>query len=258
MAMALTFTLLAGCAPSPGDTSDEAVQRGAASGAERDSVLALLATLDAETFNDAFDALSRYAYLHQTRTEQRRDDRSLVAAYEQDVRIQSQDGRRTRTVTAVDSSGAFERGALSTFASTGSSFTDPPSVAPYIIPDDPAYLSPRNQEDFTYHRLPDTTIGQTSAWVVEVRAVPSSNQSLRRLRLVVDDETRTPLAVHLERADESLLYRERSLFRLETQAALSGDRLPHRTHVQTRLKRLLRPAQHFATTSTYRDFEALE
>ena len=254
----LALFLLAGCTTSPDHVSEDALQSDAATGAERDSVLALLDVLDAETFTAAFDALPRYAYTRETRTEQRRSDSSLVAAYEQDVRVQSQNGRRTRTVTAADSAGTFGRALLSGFARSDSGAVDPPSVAPYMIPDDPAYLSARNQEDFTYHRLPDTTIGQVPAWVVEVRAAPSSNQSLRRLRLAIDPATRKPVAVHLERADQSLLYREQSRFDLEMQAAPSGDRLPHRTRVQASLKRLLRPAQHFATTSTYRDFEALQ
>ena len=257
-AVGLTLFLFAGCAASPDGASEGALQGDAVTGAERDSVLALLAALDSGAFTDAFDALPRYTYARQTRTEQRRSDSSLVAVYEQDVRFQNQGDRRTRTVTSADSSGAFRRGLFSFFARSDPGRTDPPSVAPYMIPDDPAYLSPRNQEDFTYHRLPDTTIGQTQALVVEVRARPSSSQHLRRLRLAVDQETRTPLAVYLERADQSLLYREQSVFDLEMQATASGDRLPHRTLVQANLKRLFRPTQRFTTSSTYRDFRALE
>ncbi|MGI9174503.1 MAG: hypothetical protein ACR2GR_04210 [Rhodothermales bacterium] len=253
-AVFLTLCLFAGCTTSP----DGALQGDAVMGTERDSVLALLAALDSQTFTDAFDALPRYTYARQTRTEQRRSDSSLVAAYEQDVRFQNQGDRRTRTVTAADSSGAFEQGLFGFFASSDSSRTDPPSVAPYMVPDDPAYLSPRNQEDFTYHRLPDTTIGQAQALVVEVRARPSSSQNLRRLRLAVDPETRLPLAIHLERADQSLLYREQSVFDLEMQATASGDRLPHRTRVQANLKRFFRPTQRFTTTSTYSGFEEME
>lgn len=258
LSLLLSLLPIVGCGgSSSGDagtrTSAPSPSSAAATSAEQDSALALLSLLGQDAFEEAFGALPHYAYTRRTRTEQRSADRTLVAARERTVRYQTQDARRVRTVVAADSAGAFERGLLGRLASEDAAPSDPSDVAPYIIPEDPAYLSARNQEDFTYHLLPDTVIAGVRASVVEVRARPSSSQSLRRLRLYLDG--RTPIAVHLERADQSLLYREQSRFELEMQPAPSGGWVPHRTDVRTRLKRLLRPAQRFITTSTYSDFE---
>lgn len=257
---ALGALLVTGCGASPGNRapSETPSQAGnGADGAERDSALTLLMLLEQDAFADAFAALSGYAYTRHTRTEQRGADSLLTAIQEQTVRVGTRGDRRTRTVVAADSSGTFERGLLSHLAGADAGRADPLDVAPYVIPKDPAYLSARNREDFTYHLLPDTTIAGAEAAGVEVRARPSSKRSIRRLRLYVDRSSRTPIAVRLERTDRSLLYREQSWFDLEMQPAPSGGWLPRRTDVRTRLKWPLRPAQHFATTSTYHDVEEI-
>ena len=252
-ACALSLLLITGCGA---DAPTSAPAPDVAAGAKRDSALALLALLTSDAFEEAFGALPRYAYTRHTRTEERSTDGRLVAAWERTVRFRTQDARRVRAVVAVDSVGAFRHGLLGRLANEEARAPDPSDVAPHIIPEEPAYLSARNREDFTFHLLPDTTIAGIQASVVEVRARSSSSQSLRRLRLYLAGQV--PLAVHLERADQSLLYRERSRFRIEMQPAPLGGWVPHRTDVQTRLKRLLRPAQRFATTSAYDDFAPVE
>ena len=253
---ALSLLLPAGCGGAETDVSEGGRTSGAVTDVERDSALALLSSLERDAFEGAFDALPRYAYTRHTRTEQLDADGEPIAAQERTVRHRTERAGRARTVVAADSAGAFGRGLLGRLADADGRPADPPDVAPHVIPEEPAYLSARNEEDFTFRLLPDTTLADVRASGVEVRARATSDQSLRRLRLYLVEET--PVAVYLERADRSLLYREASRFAIELQPAPSGGWVPYRTDVRTRLKRLLRPAQRFATASTYRDFEGEE
>ncbi len=226
------------------------------SSTERDSLFSFLVAVDRETFDKAFGRLDERDFTRYTRTEQFDDEEYLVAFEEQVTRHQGSPSNRRFVTLERDSAGAFDFGYFSRFVSQTVATYDPTNLAQYIIPDDPAYLSARNQDAYHYRALPDTVMWDMTARVIEVRARPEEGdgQNIRRVRLYVDKGTNRLIAIYLERIDLAMWYREESQFYVHVRPAPNGSWIPYNTRFETKIGVPFRPTQRFRTVSTYYDY----
>ena len=253
---AVCLTLVIGCTttdePSP---SSERIDGAAlaADSADPDSVFTFLSAVDQQTLRLAFERLDQVDFTRYSRTEQLDADGRLIAFVERLVRHEGLPGNRRFVTVDRDSAGAFDFGYFSRFVSEDIESYDPVDLPRHVIPEDPAYLSPRNQEAYVYRWLPDTLMLDAAARVLEIRAHPTAGdeQNLRRVRLYVDRRGDRLVAVDLERADLALWYREESRFFVHVRPMDDGGWLPHSTRFETRIRVPFRPTQRFRTVATY-------
>ena len=222
---------------------------------ERDSVLALLGTLQQDALDSAFARLARLRFTRTTSTEQFGQDGRVQAARQYVLRYE-EGARQPPRVLRADSSGAFDFGVLGRFASAERAAAPMTgNLAPGVLPEEPAYLSPRSREAYAYRRLPDTLLAGRPAQVLDVRARPSTgdNQDVRHVRLYVDRASGILAAVTLERRSQSILFDEETRLFAQIQPA-DGGWQPAAAQYETRIDALLRAPQWFRTTSSYGDY----
>lgn len=254
VAALLSFLTLLGCGPTP-DHSPENLDSSAL--AERDSVLAALDAVDRTAFDHAFETLQRYSFTRHLRTEQLGNDDRVMAFTERVVRfVREGDGHRAVLVEA-DSGGTFDYGFFNRFVPENAKDVAPVDLAPYLLPEDPPYLMPRHRDAFEYRFLPDTLLWDVTARVIEVRARPetSDEQSFRRVRLYVDRNTGSLIALTVDRTDRALLFREESRYFVHIRPTQWGDWVPHTTRYLTRIRTPFHAMRQFRTTATYYEFE---
>ncbi len=252
--VALTFLALMGCGR---PTNETPLLTDPAALAERDSVLAALHAVDRSAFDHAFETLNRYSFTRHLRTEQLGDDERVIAFTERVVRFEREhDGHRAILVDA-DSGGSFDYGFFRRFVSNDTKDIVPVDLAPYLLPEDPPYLLPRNRDAFAYRFLPDTLLWDVTARVIEVRAQPGSGdeQSLRRVRLYVDRTTGSLIALDVDRTDRALLFREESRYFVHIRPTQWEEWVPHTTRYRTRIRTPFQKSRQFRTTATYFEFE---
>lgn len=220
---------------------------------ERDSVFSYLERIDRETFRKAFGKLDEREFTRYMRTEQFDDDDYLIAFEERVTRHQGRSSAREYVTLERDSAGTFDFGYFSRFVSQTVETFDPTDLAQYIIPEDPAYLSARNQDAYLYRALPDTLMWDMTARVIEVRARPKEGDghNIRRVRLYVERGSNRLIAIYLERIDLAMWYREESQFYVHIRPAPNGTWVPYNTRFETKIGVPFRPAQRFRTVSTY-------
>lgn len=220
---------------------------------DRDSIFSFIETIDQEAFKKAFAGLDQRSFTRYTRTEQFDDEEYLIAFEEQVTRHQGPPSNRDFVTLERDSAGTFDYGYFSRFVSQTVETYDPTDLAQYIIPDDPAYLSARNREAYSYRSLPDTLMWDVTARVIEVRARPEEGDghNIRRVRLYVDRGSKRLIAIYLERIDLAMWYREESQFYVHIRPAPNGSWVPYNTRFETKIGVPFRPTQRFRTVSTY-------
>ena len=219
---------------------------------ERDSVFSYIGTIDQDAFLNAFSKLKDQTFTRYTRTEQFDQDDFLLA-FEERVLRHTPNGSE---VVEEDSAGSFDYGYFSRFVSQTVDSYDPSNLARHIVPEDPAYMSPRNREAYVYRALPDTLMWDMVARVIEVRARPEDGdgQNIRRVRLYVDRGTNRLIAMYLERIDLALWFREESRFYVHVRPSPSGAWVPYNTRFETLIRVPFRSNQRFRTVSTYYSF----
>ena len=224
--------------------------------AERDSVLAALATVRQQAFQEAFSLLPEYVFTRYTRTEQFDDEDYLVAYTERTVHHTQENDVRSTTVESADSAGAFDFGFFKRFVSENVDDIDPVNLAPHLIPKDPPYLAARNYDLYLYRFLSDTLLWDAMARVIEIRARPEAadGKNIRRVRLFVDRGTNELVAMYLERIDLALFFREESQYYVHIRRAPDGEWVPYNSRFHTLIRTPLQTAQQFRTVSTYYDY----
>lgn len=259
---AVCLLLLFGCGRKSGHVPGQAFYPVSAnpylqSSAERDSVFSLLGAVNQEPFRFAFDRLTRRNFTRYTRIEQFDRDDFLVAYEEHMVRHGASGDARTFEVLDVDSAGTFNYGYFSRFVSETMPMQDPPNLAAYILPDEPAYLSERNRDAYVYRFLADTLMWDVVARVIEIRAKPKDGdgQNVRRVRLYVDRGSKALIGMYMERVDLAMFFREESRFYVHIRPSSDGSWVPYNTRFETRIRVPFRPAQLFRTVSTYFRFD---
>lgn len=221
--------------------------------AEREAVLALLDSMQQDALHQAFTGLSQRTYTRQTRTEQQAPDGTVLAYRVYSVHHRPEAAAPRATVTLRDSMGTFAFGLFGRVAGTPDLEADLKNPVPLMLPEDPPYLSPRNQEAFRYRQLSDTVLAGRPALRVEVTALPESDQTLRRTRLAIDEATYQLVNLHLERTSPALLFRERSTFDLQIRPAVDRMWVPDYQQTHTRTALLWQTPRVFRTRSTFTD-----
>lgn len=224
---------------------------------ERDSIVSFIGSLDQDAIKEAFQRLDSREFTRYTRTEQFDRDDYLIAFEERLMRHSGPESTRQFMILDRDSAGTFDYGYFSRFVSQTVESQDPTDLAKHIIPEDPAYLSPRNREAYIYRSLADTLMWDMTARVIEVRARPEEGdgQNIRRVRLYIDRGSNRLIAIYLERIDLAMWYREESQFYVHIRPDPSGSWVPYNTRFETRIGVPFRPTQRFRTVSTYFNYE---
>lgn len=251
--LSLSALILTGCGNNADDQNRSSAPLFEQDIAIRDSILTQLASISADPFAHAFNALPNYNYTRYTRTEQFNDDAYLIAFRERTVRHEGPAGQRRFTMLASDSSGSYDFGFFRQFVSTNVEEQDPDDLTPYLFPEDPSYLAPENYESYVYRYRPDTLMLDITADVIEVRARPveGDGKNIRRAYYFFDQDTQELIAFQLERIDLALFFREESLFFVHLQKAPDGTRIPYNTRFETRIIMPFKPPQWFRTVATY-------
>lgn len=214
-----------------------------------DSIVALLGRIDTEDMKRSFEPLSELSFTRYERTEQFDAAGNRLAFEERQV---ARDGRALRVMDR-DSSGAFDFGYVRPFASKAGERAPPSNLPAYVVPDDPAYASPRNMEAYAYEPVADTTLHGREVRIVRIRARPGvgDGQPIRRAHLYLDAETDRLVGIYMERVDAALWFREESLLFLSIDQLDSGEWVPRQTRFETFIKLPFRPAQRFRTVTSY-------
>lgn len=272
--LGLCLLLLAGCAASgcaknekarsadakstTGSMSPSAQDPSAQDPSTQDSIFAFLAMIDQEAFRSSFEHLDEKTFTRYTRTEQFDENDLLLAFEERVIRHSGPPARRNFDLVDQDSGGVFDYGYLRSFVSDSELSRDPMDFAHRIVPEDPAYMSPRNRDAYVYRSLPDTLMGDVSARVIEIRARPQvgDGQNVRYVRLYVDRNSNRLIAMYLERVDRAMWYREESIFCVHLRRMPGTSWLPYNTRFETRITVPFRPTQRFRTASTYYRYAA--
>ena len=221
--------------------------------AERDSVFALLQSVNTNTFEAAFERLAATPYRVTTRTEQLGADGEVVASRSRTYSVTP----RAAELVAADSSGAFDYGAFDRFASETEAlpaFAESPAA--HVLPAEPAYLDPRGRAAFLFETAGDTLLGDRRVRILTVRARPGEgdDQPLRAARLYLDTAGAL-VGARVERRQGSMLFEEASTRALFLQPAPEGW-LPHRLSVASHIGAPLAAPRRFRLAWSYAPADA--
>lgn len=252
----LVLSLVSGCSRSSIDSVGPIEQ------AERDSILVFLDQVGQEAMQGAFGNLESYAYRRYLRTEQYDGDDFLLAYIEHLIDVDGPADDRSLRVTQADSGGTFDFGFFNQFVSENVENPDPVDLVPYLIEDDPTYLSARNLDKYSFSMAGDTLMWDRSALIIDVRAKAdlADGENIRRVRYYVDESSNQLVAMYLERIDLGLLFREESTFYMHVRpapgSAISdgGDGvvyIPYNTRFQTQISTPFKGSYRIRTVSTY-------
>ncbi len=222
--------------------------------AERDTALAWLDRFDDSAFRTAFGTLNGYAYTRYVRTEQFNKQDAIIAYEQSELRYDA--GSTTPDVLDDERAGEFDYGMFHSFESQAVEDLYNPDLTDYVLPTDPAYLSPRYQENFQFRMRSDTLMYDRQARVIEVRAIPrlGDGQNIRKVRYYLDRRTDNLIALYLERIDLTMLYREESTFFVHIRPAEDGTWVPFNTRFESRVRTPFNQPQKFRTVSTFYDY----
>lgn len=225
--------------------------------APRDSVLALLTSMDRTAFDSAFARLDEYRVTRHVHTEQL-DTIGRTTAY-RTLTLRYPAGAEAGTVQRADSAGSFRTGGLFSGITPAQQRTSRPTdLAAQALPDDPPYLAPRTREAYRYALRQDSLLGGTPTYVVEAKARSEgrgAEQSVRYARLTLDRASRELVGLTTVRASRVLLFRESSRLTVRLRPAPDGVWVPHLTRVRAVVKVPFRAPRQFRTVSAFYAYE---
>lgn len=209
---------------------------------------ALIDALDPAAFRAAFAPDRLAAFTRTTRTAEWDAD-GEAAVFEQVSRVE--DG--VERILSADTTGRFSDalfGGVAPDARAGRR-----NAAEDVLPEDAAFLSPRNRDAYQRTLRADTVLAGRPTRVVVIEAVPGEGdgQAVRSATLYIDEATGRMVALHTRRATETLLFDERGTAYLETRIAPDGRHEPYRAHFDTEIDAPLRPARRFTSRTTFTD-----
>ncbi|MDX1548513.1 MAG: hypothetical protein R3247_16060 [Rhodothermales bacterium] len=221
--------------------------------AVRDTVLAVLGRIDDRAFREAFSRLDAVPHTRHIRTTQLDASGRRLAGLERVVR--HEDG--AHRLLHADTLGAFAFGYLGSFVDA-----DPGTPAPAadwldaLLPEDPAYLAPRNRDAFVYRFRPDTVVAGMPVQAVEIRARAGEgdDQPIRRARLYLDEDAGRLVAFSLHRSNRAFFARETTAVFAAVRPGDGGSWRPHVTRVRTRIDGPFRAPHRFQTASAFYAF----
>jgi hypothetical protein len=217
--------------------------------AERDQAIALAEGAGTGLLNDAFARLAGRP--HSVREELAQlDAEGRVTA----VRRRVMDvGPDTVETVATEATGTFDFGAFGRFVSFDDMDRLPANPVPYIVPDDPTYLSPQGREVYHFALAADTTIGPMRARVVTVTARPGEgdSQALRSARLYVDAASGELVGLRIHRHSQNVLFGESSMLHLMLAPGPQGAWLPAETRYTVAVRAALTATRRFRLYRAY-------
>jgi len=221
-----------------------------------DEAFTLMGSMKEDAMRESYRKLREYNYTRYTRTEQRDIEEAIIAFEERTMRYELDEGLRYLYVDEADSTGTFDFGLFNQFVSSNTGSNDPPDMSRFVLPREPAYKDPKNQEAYQYRIRRDTLMGDVAARVVDIRAVPEfgDGQNIRRVRLFIDRRSLQLIGIYMERIDLAMLFREESQFYVDVHQSDEGDWLPNNTRFKTNIQVPFNPNQTFSTVSTFYDF----
>lgn len=238
MLLILSLLCVAACgrAPEPPVLTEEAR-------AERDSVIALVEIADPASFIDAFERLESMPYVVLERLEQFTPEGQVSALRERTLLI---DGEST-LVLESSASGMFDFGSFGRFVSLDDLDHIPENPIPFLIQDDPPYLTPAGKESYLFTFGADTTLGNLTIRTVDIHALPDYDHPLQRAVLYVDPADRHLVGIRLHRYSDTFFFGENSRMSL----FLSDDRLPTTAVYDVEIRAALTVTRRFRLTRTY-------
>lgn len=221
--------------------------------AERDSVLHLIDGVQQDAIRSAFERLEDYSYKRYLRTEQFDQEDFMIAFTEHVVVVSVTRDGRSSSITKADSGGAFDFGLFKRFVSENVEDPDPVDLVPFILEDNPSYLSPKNMDKYTFRVMGDTLMWDREAMIIEVRAKPdvADGLNIRKVRHYVDRATNQLIAMYLERIDLGMLFREESTFYVHIRPVAGGQLVPYNTRFETMIRTPFKTSYKIRTVSTY-------
>lgn len=246
------------CSPSPPSNSPFLTADTITSAVDRDSALTLLTSMQRSMFDSAYASLDRYTVSRYVRTEQL-DSSGVVTAFQSSVvryprASQSDEGILKRR----DSVGTFRSGGLlGRAAPTPNSTQRPSNVAAQVLPDQPAYVEPRTREAYRYALRADTLHTDNPIYVLEATARDRGtgrDQSVRYVRLLIDQSSRQLIGLSLVRAGRVLLFGEQSRISVRLRHAPDGTWVPHVTRVRASVSVPFRSSRQFRTVSAFYNY----
>lgn len=243
--IAILLLLLSGCYPErpPAQALPEV------SPEEREEALALAEAADRASLEAAFDRLSRHPHTLRERLHQFDADGRVNAYRRRTVDV---DGPERETVFA-EQEGTFDFGAFGRFVSFEDMDRLPENPVPFLLPEDPPYLTARGREAYRFALAPDTTIGGRAVRVVRVDALPDEgdDQAVRGARLFVDSATGDLVGVILRRASQNVLFGEQSTLELMLAPGPGGGWLPRTTDYRVAVRAALTATRRFQLQRDY-------
>lgn len=221
-----------------------------------DPVYAQLQTIDVDSFRDAFDSLSQYAFVREIRTVQTTATGEVLARKVETVRYDKKNGERETSLLSADSTGQFDYGFFGSFSTQQDLPSEPVDVGEFLLPDELPYLQARNLEAYTFASAPDTNLAGRRVRTVEVRVRPEATGDfpIRYVRHYFDPDTGRLIGLYLERESRTLLFTEQTTL-FATLTAGPGNRLvPGALRTTVYLRLPLLSSLRFATESTFTDY----
>lgn len=191
-----------------------------------DKAFSVLLALRQDVLFEAFSNLEQARYTMFLRTEQYDTSNSLEAHSERVVQYGSRDGLSESTIIHDETTGVFNESPLHALLTSNSPMLDPSDFPTYILPDDPAYLSPRNRADYSFRMLEDTLLWNHRLSRIEIVALPSTQLPIRKAKLLFDPSTQDIVGYSLERKERRLLFHESSQLSLQLRP-FKNQWIPH-------------------------------
>lgn len=241
----LAAVALAACESRPVDSPTlRAVDPG-----ERDSAIALLQRVGTETIDRAFAELSRQPHTLHERLHQF-DESGRINAYRR--RTVAVDPPDVTTVTS-ESEGTFDFGAFGRFVSFDDLDRLPQNPVPFILAEDPPFLTPQGRELYHFAFDPDTTVHYVRLTSVTVTARPGDgdDQPLRRARMLIDPATEQIVSLRIERHSSNVLFGETSTLEISLSPSRQLTWLPARTNYRVALRAALTATRRFQLERDY-------
>jgi hypothetical protein len=241
----ISILLLAGCAPGP----PEPIELPEVAPDERDEAITLLERSGTDLLDASFQALDRRSHtlrehLHQL------DEAGRISAFRRRTIVH--EPPETETVSS-ESEGTFDFGAFGRFVSFDDLDRLPQNPVPFLLAEDPPFLTPRGRDVYHFAFEPDTTLGGVRVRVVAVTAIPreADDQPLRWARLFIEPGAEQIVGISLRRHSQNVLFGETSLLEVMLAPRPDGTWLPQRSDYRVALRAALTATRRFQLLREY-------
>ena len=217
--------------------------------AEREEALALAEDAGRDLMNQAFARLATRPHIVREELVQLDAEGRETAARRRIMRAEPD----TVETVASEARGTFDFGAFGRFVSFEDMDHLPANPVPFIVPEDPTYLSPQGREVYHFALAADTLLGAARVRIVTVTARPNEgdNQALRSARLYVDPASGDLVGIRVHRHSQNILFGETSVLHLMLTPGPEGNWLPAETRYTVAVRAALTATRRFRLQRAY-------